>query len=147
MIQQEKTLQDEIFVGIHVRRADYLEDQKFNICDIHFYREAIDHFIAKEKSTKIIFFSDDINWCRNMFKGSNFYFSKTAENKLPSIYDFKLLSLCRHFIIPNSTFSWWAAYLSKYEDSVTIMPNRFFVGDESCIENKKINQHTIFLPV
>ena len=61
---------------------------------------------AMKKNTEVFVFSDDLDWCRNNFAECNFV-------ELPEDYlEFELMRECKHFIIANSTFSWWAAYLS-----------------------------------
>jgi hypothetical protein len=42
------------------------------------------------------------------------------------IGDFEAMRRCRHFVIANSTFSWWAAWLGEREGSVVVAPRRWF---------------------
>jgi len=68
-----------------------------------------------------IFFSNDFKNLKNIFIGDEYYF--VDQNiKLEPIYDFYLMTLCKHFIVSPSTFSWWAAWLSKNENKICISP-------------------------
>jgi hypothetical protein len=74
-------------------------------------------------------FSDDIPWCRdNLGKEENceYIMGNTGAN---SYRDMQLMSLCRHNIIANSSFSWWGAYLNQNPDKVVVAPSRMINGD------------------
>jgi hypothetical protein len=71
---------------------------------------------------KFLIFSDDIEWCKNNFKGPEFYFS---ENEI-DIEDLFLMSLCDNHIISNSSFSWWGSWLCKKEGKKIISPRLWF---------------------
>ena len=68
-------------------------------------------------------FSDDIEWCKKVFGNSEeiIYIEKEAD-----YVDLYLMSLCKHNIIANSTFSWWGAWLGKHPDQIVIAPNQWF---------------------
>lgn len=105
--------------AIHVRHGDYIRYPKHHpIQKIDYYKKAINIM----NCDKYIIFSDDIRWCRNNFIGDNYFInnSKSAEE------DLRLMSLCNHFIIANSSFSWWGAWLSKYENKKVIAPINWF---------------------
>ena len=120
-------------VSIHVRRGDYTHISKddyyqFNdVATIEYYKKAI-CYIKKHIDTPPFFvFSDDPQWCRELFHEKNFTFID-YNTGLMSKYDMYLMSLCRHHINANSTFSWWGAWLCKYEDSIVIVPKDFIRG-------------------
>ena len=69
-------------------------------------------------------FSDDINWCREHFIGNEYHFVD-CNNGLNSWRDLYLMSLCRHHINSNSTFSWWGAWLCEYDDKIVITPEEY----------------------
>ena len=106
--------------GIHVRRGDYLSLKDcYHQLDMLYYSKAIDRIKAK----KYIIFSDDINWCKNNFKGSMFEFS---ESKTP-YEDLAIMSKrCENLIIANSSFSWWGAYLNNNPNKIIIAPQKWF---------------------
>ena len=66
-------------------------------------------------------FSDDIPYCKTIFPKTFNFISGHSD-----IEDFFLMTLCNNFIIANSTFSWWAAWLSKSENKKIVAPKRWF---------------------
>lgn len=118
-------------VSIHVRRGDYLSikknAQKFAQIPISYYQDAIRHMAAKTKAPVFFVFSDDIDWVKDNLKTeASLVF--VSNNKTPetSYMDMQLMSLCRHNIICNSTFSWWAAWLNNNPAKHVIAPQRWF---------------------
>ena len=73
-----------------------------------------------------LIFSDNLEYCKDWFpEGNNVYFAEDL-NEAETLY---LMSLCDHFIMSGSTFSWWGAYLGQKENSVVIFPNHFDNSD------------------
>lgn len=108
-------------VSIHVRRGDYLLYPNHHpICSIDYYEKSISLFGKEE--VKFLVFSDDINWCEKNFIGENFIFVNTGSHYT----DLKIMSLCDHHIIANSSYSWWGAWLNKKEDKIVIAPSCWF---------------------
>lgn len=108
-------------VGVHVRRGDYLENLDIHpVCNIEYYEEALREMTSVEQ---ILVFSDDIEWCKNNLKFD--ILTKFIE-KQEDYEDFYLMSLCDNFIISNSTFSWWSAWLGETDDSVIVAPKKWF---------------------
>ena len=111
-------------IGVHVRRGDYQSHKNtFSMCPAKYYREASS--IIKEKKINLHFFifSDDIKWCK-----SNLNFEDTTtfvcvNSEKDSYKDMMLMSNCKHQIIANSTFSWWAAWLNANPDKMVIYPS------------------------
>ena len=74
-------------------------------------------------------FSNDLVWAQKNLKISTkatFFFVDNSNNKQAAITDLYLMSSCKHHIIANSTFSWWAAYLNPNPDKIIIAPKRWF---------------------
>jgi hypothetical protein len=107
--------------SIHVRRTDYLDLQQWHPqCTIEYYEKAIKEM--NHNKIQFLVFSDDINWCKNIFKGQRFTFIENEDN----IVDMFLMSLCDHNIIANSSFSWWGAWLNRHKNKKVIAPKTWF---------------------
>lgn len=119
-------------VGIHLRRGDYVSNQHtlsyHGICEVDYYRQAIALIRKREKHAKFFVFSDDIGAAREVLTGeSDLFFVEPDENR-PNHFDMMLMSCCRHNIIANSTFSWWAAWLNQNPTKIVIAPQRWFAA-------------------
>jgi hypothetical protein len=116
-------------VAVHVRRSDYNKKgvkEYHGVLDETYYNQAIE--LAQSKITNPIFyvFSDDSEWVQQ-----NLHFKApvqfiTNKESTTAISDFYLISNCKHQIIANSTFSWWAAWLNNYENKIIIAPRQWF---------------------
>lgn len=122
-------------VSIHFRITDYLKseqkDQYHYVLPGEYYRQSI--FLLSRRLLKPVYFifSDDLNYVKmNYDLPVNAVFID-REVKTESWEDMRLMSLCRHHIIANSTFSWWAAWLNSYTKKVIISPLRWFDNNPS----------------
>ena len=109
-------------VALHIRRGDFITnvENHYNQ-DLEYYEEALTKF---EKNRQVIIFSDDTEWCNNqkLFAPDRFLI---AEGNSPYV-DMCLMTMCSGFIIANSTFSWWPAWLSEAEDKTVVYPKQWF---------------------
>jgi hypothetical protein len=129
----ENLARNENSIGIHVRRGDYVvppHNRCYYELTPNYYHAAI-NYIAKNKNnqcTSILIFSDDISWCKaNLHIPQASFVEHTGTDAV--LKDFELLSRCNHQIISNSTFAWWAAYLSKRPNSRVIAPRTYYRKD------------------
>tara|TARA_Y100001937_G_scaffold77888_1_gene105613 strand:+ start:409 stop:1206 length:798 start_codon:yes stop_codon:yes gene_type:complete len=103
-------------ICVHVRRGDYAH---YN--GIHdfpgkdYYHEAMKEF----PDGRFVFYSDDLDWCREEFPGHDYVDKKNPYQALKS------MSCCRGHIIANSSFSWWAAWL-RGKNGKTVAPSKWF---------------------
>lgn len=117
-------------VSLHVRRGDYVNIPKEDyyqfgeVATLEYYNQAIIEIKAKNPNCHFFVFSNDISWCKANFgyNGFSFVDCNVGEKSWRDLY---LMTLCKHHIIANSTFSWWGAWLSKKEDGMTIHPKWF----------------------
>lgn len=131
---QNKAIADHIrgvnSVSIHARRGDYVQDadvkRVHGSCDLAYYHDSI-KCIANDVQDPVFFvFSDDPEWVKNnlVIDFPTVYVSHNGSEK--GHEDLRLMALCKHNIIANSTFSWWAAWLNNNETKRVSAPRKWF---------------------
>lgn len=119
-------------VSLHVRRGDYAYDPNarstHGLCDLSYFAQAINHMTRRLISPTFFVFSDDIIWAKkNLVYGVPMIFVD-QNHGVESYSDMRLMSLCRHHIISNSTFGWWGAWLDARSDKIVIAPKQWFAN-------------------
>ncbi|HWV74314.1 MAG TPA: alpha-1,2-fucosyltransferase, partial [Pseudosphingobacterium sp.] len=128
---KNKTLLQEInaneeSVAIHVRRGDYLTDPYLGgLVDIEYFEKGIALIRERLKNPKFYVFSDDISWCKQYLNLHEAVFIDWNKGN-DSYRDMQLMSLCKHAIISNSSFSWWAAWLNRNFAKIIIVPKVWY---------------------
>ena len=132
---EKKELLDKIHnsnsVCVHIRKGDYDKFKHYQVCTLKYYNDALNKMIDLVENPIFFVFSDNINWCMdNIDWGKNTVFVSEAEENDSSIFcnpfaDLQMMYECKHFIISNSTFSWWAQYLSYNDHKIVIAPDRW----------------------
>ena len=117
-------------VSVHVRRGDYVNNPSayafHGLVDVEWYASAIRYIESRVSDPQFFFFSDDIAWVRERFpKRSDFHFVDASPDGLEH-EDIFMMSSCKHQIIANSSFSWWAAWLNNNDQKIVIAPQRWF---------------------
>ena len=109
-------------LALHIRRTDYLTNSEnhFNLT-LEYYEAALKHF---DDDRNVIVFSDDPKWCQEqeLFSDDRFMISENTDNRV----DLCLMTLCNDFIIANSSYSWWGAWLSNNKNKKVIAPIQWF---------------------
>lgn len=119
-------------VSLHVRRGDYVNNPKttatHGLCSLDYYRASTKYIAERVQQPHFFIFSDDIEWVQS-----------NLEIDFPSVYvqhnrgadsynDMRLMSLCQHHIIANSSFSWWGAWLNPSVEKIVIAPQKWFAN-------------------
>lgn len=126
-------------VGIHLRRGDYLTPaalEVHGICEANYYQNAMEIIKTQLDDPHFYIFSDDSMQAEEMF--SSLIGEKTNVsgiiNQLPSpdndLIELALMSQCKHFILANSSYSWWGSYLSDYPDKMVIAPKNWYRNEQ-----------------
>jgi Glycosyl transferase family 11 len=121
-------------ICVHVRRGDYVTNSlaaaHHGVCSINYYTNAIKALLEIVGADKIFVFSDDVPWCRSNFSQSpNLVVVGEKHSGYQSAIHLWLMSLSSHFVISNSTFGWWAAWLGSCPDKVVVRPSRWFQNE------------------
>jgi hypothetical protein len=118
-------------VGLHVRRGDFvtLSDaaQVHGLCSIEYYRRAIDIVRSRFSDCQFLVFSDDPEWARAELPPDPSAVFVTGNDLCPE-QDLALMSACKHHIIANSSFSWWAAWLGYSPEQLVIAPDPWYAS-------------------
>lgn len=134
----QETLRGDDTVGVHVRRSDYLQIPFMQVCGIAYYQRAIERMRQTTPHARFVFFSDDIEWCREQFAPMNPLIVDHRHHPYGMLIDLGLLSACRHQIIANSSFSWWAAWLNPHPARRVLMPDRWTLDGTTAITTKAL---------
>ena len=123
--------------SLHIRRGDYITDKKANsvhgTCDLNYYAAAIKLINEKFENTHFFVFSDDIAWTKENLQLEN---ATYIDHKTIPHEDMFLMSLCKHNITANSSFSWWGAWLNQHKDKTVIAPKKWFVSQKNEVASK-----------
>lgn len=121
--EQMQRVKEEESVAVHIRRGDYVKIGC--TLPLSYYQKAMKAMSEEIQSIKFYIFSDDIEFAKNAlrkFEGKeNAVFWEDC-GKESTLNDFFLMSSCKHQIIANSTFSWWAAYVNGNENKKIFAP-------------------------
>lgn len=120
-------------VSIHVRRGDYITNPVtasfHGICSLVYYGRAIELIYERVKHPQFFVFSDDPSWVQaNLAVPLPATF--ITHNASSCHEDLRLMSLCRHHIIANSSFSWWGAWLNYNPEKIVVSPSRWFMNPD-----------------
>ena len=115
-------------VSIHIRRKDYLDEHNNKIyggiCTPDYYQKAISYFRKNHNNARFYIFSDDPEWVKANFVDEDMQIIDCSMNNI-SAFDMSLMSRCKHNIIANSSFSWWAAWLNQNINKEIIAPYKW----------------------
>lgn len=115
---------------VHVRRGDYIHlpaaAQFHGALSLHYYLAGMRLILEREPTTHFFLFSDDLPWCiENFPQEFKITYIERSEAADSAAQEIDLMTYCQHFIIANSSFSWWGAWLRKNVDGLVISPNRW----------------------
>ncbi|MDR1627234.1 MAG: alpha-1,2-fucosyltransferase [Oscillospiraceae bacterium] len=123
MLNKIKTVNS---VAIHIRRTDHGDILGYS--NMKYYDRAVKHIVAKVENPHFFIFSDDMDWVKENF-GLNIpdilnnpYTFVDINDDATNYYDFEQIRNCKHQILANSTFSWWATWLNPNEDKIVTAP-------------------------
>ncbi len=100
--------------------------------DINYFYHAINYINERVPEAVWVIFSDNVEWCRENFHPEGEVYYETEGN--PIWEKIRLMSSCKHFVIHNSTFSWWAQHLSKNPEKIVIAPVKWMLREDQPID-------------
>ncbi len=125
--EYKKIIRSTQSISIHIRRGDYVTlSSVYKQYNLKYYKTSITHIESKIRNPHYFIFSDDLEWTKkylNFIKNSTFIELDTTTPDSEEIY---LMSICKHNITANSTFSWWGAWLNQNPNKIVIAPQKWF---------------------
>jgi hypothetical protein len=118
-------------VCLHIRRGDLITSAIYSsnigTLSLEYYTQAINYIRQQVENPVFFIFSDDINWCKQhiVLPEPTFYMDNSTAGKKAEGHLY-LMQLCKHFIISNSTYAWWGAWLSANEDKTVVYPGNWY---------------------
>lgn len=124
-------IRQDVSVSLHIRRGDYANSPKtlaiHGLCGPDYYIRAIEFMHRNVPRFRLFAFSDDPQWVTRMLKPAHPEMVVVDHNPgNQSHNDMRLMSMCNHHIIANSSFSWWGAWLNPDTDKIVIAPRKWF---------------------
>jgi Glycosyl transferase family 11 len=120
-------------VSLHVRRGDYANNPKttaiYGLSSLEYYQAAVQYIAGQVDRPHFFIFSDDIAWVKSNIKLN--YPHQYVDNNYDteSYNDMRLMSMCKHHIIANSSFSWWGAWLNRNPEKMVVAPQKWFANE------------------
>lgn len=119
-------------VSVHVRRGDYASNpvvtQFHGLCQVDYYQRAMGLIQKKFPSAQFFVFTDDPDWVSDHFPKEFAWQLVNVNPPEKGWMDMRLMSLCAHHIVANSSFSWWGAWLGHNVEKMVIAPDKWFAS-------------------
>lgn len=115
-------------VSIHVRRGDYVYS-KYDILGMDYYIQAVEYIKYRVEKPVFFVFSEDAQYIETNFSWLENKVLVSSNKGKDSYKDMQLMSLCKHNIIANSSFSTWAAYLNGNKKRIVVYPSMYTKND------------------
>jgi hypothetical protein len=120
-------------ISLHVRRTDMINNpdivKTHGSCGLDYYLEAANRISDGLEQPVFFIFSDDPEWCKeNLHLSWPVHYIDNNQGDLAYI-DMQLMSMCKHHVIANSSFSWWGAWLNTSNSKRVIAPKRWFADN------------------
>lgn len=117
-------------VALHVRRGDYIDSPSaakvHGSCSPRYYSDAVKLVSERCLRPHFFIFSDDPDWVRGNFSLEHPCTVVGHNGPDQAHEDLRLMTLCRHHVIANSSFSWWGAWLCRNDEKLVVAPTRWF---------------------
>ena len=117
-------------VSVHVRRGDYAANEQTNkfhgTCSAEYYYAAEKLLQSRVGPLTLFVFSDEPQWAQENLRFASPTVVVGHNQPDRAHEDLRLMTMCRHHIIANSTFSWWGAWLCDEPDKVVVAPRNWF---------------------
>jgi hypothetical protein len=133
LLEESKTLSKQIqstnAICLNVRRTDFLKTPDLNTTNLDYFLKAAEYIAERIEQPHFFVFSDDMAWCEKNIQLPHPTVYVGHEHKGRKFGNYlRLMSQCDHFIIPNSSFAWWAIWLNGNRKKIVVAPKHWFAN-------------------
>ena len=127
MVEQEKETLDEIkscnAVCVHIRVGDYKDakNKRFDVVTPEYFQRGIQYIQENVADPVFYVFTNDSEAVMKQYNIPDAHYV----TGFTDYQDMRLMMACKHFIISNSTFSWWTSYLAEFPGKLIIVPKKW----------------------
>ena len=129
-------------VCISIKVQHNVGNSKFDVCNDGYWEKAIKYITDNVENPLFFICSDDVEYVKNNLIDCNKYDAIFQSKDYPVSVSLAVMGNCKHFIIGNTTFGWWAQYLATNEDKIVCAQNKWF-NDNSPVEIYQKNWHLV----
>jgi len=119
-----------VSVSVHLRRGDYVSNATaaayHGVTPVVYYQKAMAQIASRVERTHFFIFSDDPEWARQNLTGPEPMTFVNHNGPGKGYEDLRLMKLCRHHVLANSSFSWWGAWLATDPEKIVVAPKKWF---------------------
>ena len=120
-------IQESNAICLNVRRTDFLKNDVLNTTNLAYFERAAQYLAERIEDPHFFVFTDDLPWCRKNIKLKHPVTFVSHDLKGEKFGNYlQLMKSCQHFIIPNSSFAWWAVWLNENQNKMVVAPQKWF---------------------
>ncbi len=119
-------------VCISIKVEHNVGSQMYDVCTREYWEKAIEHITKNVEKPLFFICSDNVPYVLEHFIDANKYDVVLQSREYPVQISLGVMAHCKHFIIGNTSFGWWAQYLSKNPDKIVITPSKWYGMDVPC---------------
>lgn len=131
-------------VILHIRLGDYVNENEIGVLERQYYLRALEKLKRKESRREVWIFSDDSQSAKRYFESDEFFeFKYISDFKNSTAYTFQVMRFGSAYVIANSTFSWWSAYLRYDQNAPVYAPTPWFANGKDPLDLIPPNWHVV----
>lgn len=127
-----KTIRERNTVCISIKVEHNVGSDLYGVCKKSYWEEAIQYIVNHVENPLFFICSDNVDYVKDNLIDFGKYEAVVQDQNSPVSISLAVMSECKHFIIGNTSFGWWAQYLSRYEDKIVTAPSKWYLQDVPC---------------
>ncbi len=116
-------------VCISIKVEHNINNQMYDVCTVDYWKRAINLLVEKIENPLFFICSDNVNFVLKNIIDTNKLDYMVQDSNQPVHISLAAMNMCKHYIIGNTTFGWWAQYLSNNDDKIVIAPEKWMAID------------------